>query len=113
MPRTELLRLEADRLAAEAATLEGRRIVDAGAVRAQSADELVERVKALDVLTIGPSLASVEVWARQVESQQQQRLEKLQEDNIGYGAPITLQLAWRGGEIDLRQCRAFIAALDE
>ena len=111
-PKTQVLRQQAAALEAQAAQVEARDPAVGGEVSATTADELLAQVRALDPMTLGPSLAEVEAWARPAEERQRARLARLSPYHDGYGAEPSLTVCWKGGVLHTANCRAVVPALD-
>ena len=101
--RTAALRVEADRLEAEADALEARPVTTAGALAAQAREELLARLHGLDPLTVGPTLASVVDWLELAEPPAQKQL-RIRAAH-GQGGVLSYELVWAGGELDKTRSR--------
>lgn len=85
--RGRLLQVEAAGLAARAAALEARTVVQGGRIAAGSRDELIAAITSWDAMKLAPTLSEALAWLDQVAGPE-----------VPPGASVTL--VWRDGEID-------------
>ena len=109
-PKTELLRIEAADLERQAAALEGKQVVDSGAIHeANSVEELVALVSTWAPEQIAPTLASVEAWATRVEAEQRERIQRLPFSHMRDAARVRFALAWTNGAVDEQSSTATLS----
>jgi len=114
-PRTELLRMEAAGLEAQAGEPERREIRDRGAISGDGAGSLLAQLRGWDPMTMALPLATATAWAVAAERAVRARQARIAPlaNQTGHGAPIRLELIWVGDDIDERRSRASIPALDD
>ena len=110
--RTQLLRNEAADLDRRAEALEQRAVPAAGQLLAETTAALLDQVRGLDAMVLGPPLPSVLEWASVAEAKQRGRLARLRPHHDNFGARLSLTLVWADGRVDAARSRALVPALD-
>lgn len=102
MPRTALLREEADGLERAAAARSAQQVARAGQVVAQDPDQLRADLATLGPMQLAPVAHAVEAWLAAGLERDRERRARLAPGPgyVGYRAPLVLQLVWRDGAID-------------
>ena len=111
-PRTQLLRIEAAELERRAEALEQRTVPAAGQVIGETTAALLDQVRALDPVVLGPTLVEADAWATPSEARQRARLARLRPEQDGFGSRVALTLVWKDGRVDPARSRALVPALD-
>lgn len=94
------LRQRADELKVQEHNCINRRPVQAGTISAPSAVGILEQIRALDPMTVGPTLADAAAWAGPAEQPLRARLERASDPfNELHGAELALTMAWQDARI--------------
>jgi hypothetical protein len=110
--RTDSLRIRANDLEAQAAAVEAREMQDRGAISGNSAEAIIDQIRAWDPMKLALPLPAAAEWATQAEATQRARLAHLQPHHVGYGGEPLLELVWAGDDVDNARSRAGVPALD-
>lgn len=106
MPRSWTLEQEALMLDAQANEAARREVTDHGVLEAADSGGMIEAVRALSPVVLGPTLIAAAEWARTAYTGQ------LERDKVHKHFAIRLELRWRNGEIDALASRAYVPMLD-
>jgi hypothetical protein len=111
LPRTALLRDEADALEQTAGNIERQEVHQAGQVVGLTVDDLVNAMFA-NPMVIGPRPVDIAAWTIEAEKRERQRRIRLAHggaEAMGYAepdGPVEFLLTWRQGAIDQRESGA-------